>query len=193
MPGVVRTRVGYAGGEKKNPTYHDLGDHTETIQIDYDPLKIPYEELLDTFWASHNPSSPAWSAQYKHAVFYHNDKQKELAIMSRDRLVEEINRKIHTEILPYTGFYRAEDYHQKYKLRHATDLMAEFNSIYPDYNDFVDSTAAARINGYLYGFGTYENLQAEVDSFGLSAAAKERLLDLTRKRDKRFKELSAVT
>ena len=70
--------------------------------------------------------------------------------------------------------------------------MAEFNNIYPNYDNFVDSTAAARINGYLYGFGTYENLQAEVDSLGLSAATKEMLLGLMRKRDKRFKELSAA-
>ena len=54
---MVRTRVGYAGGMKINPTYYDLGDHTETIQIDYDPAKITYEKLLDVFWDSHNPYS----------------------------------------------------------------------------------------------------------------------------------------
>ena len=179
---MVRTRVGYAGGEKRNPTYHDLGDHTETIQIDYDPGEISYEQLLEIFWQSHNPAAPAWSKQYKHVVFYHDDRQKELAIASRDRLTANFNREIHTEILPYSGFYRAEDYHQKYKLRHARDIMKEFEHMYPDFADIVDSTAAARINGYLYGYGSLDNLDKEVDGFGLSADAKQRLLDLKRKR-----------
>ena len=183
---MVRTRVGYAGGKKKNPTYRDLGDHAETVQIDFDPRKISYEQLLDIFWASHNPTSPSWSTQYKHALFYHDERQKELAMRSREQLAAGLNRKIHTEILAYTGFYRAEDYHQKYKLRHAPDLMAELNRIYPVYDDFVDSTAAARINGYLYGFGTLENLLAEVDGFGLSAAAKQKLVDLVFRRERRF-------
>jgi peptide-methionine (S)-S-oxide reductase len=174
--------VGYAGGEKKNPTYRDLGDHTETIQLDYDPQKISYEQLLDIFWQNHNPSANAISIQYKHVVFYHNDTQKELAVRSRDRVAKKLGREIQTEILPYTGFDRAEDYHQKYKLRHAHDIMAEFDNMYSDYDDFVDSTAAARINGYLYGYGTMENLQAEVDSFGISVEAKEKLLALMRRR-----------
>lgn len=190
---MVRTRVGYAGGEKKNPTYHDLGDHTETVQIDFDPRKISYEQLLDIFWASHNPAKSAWSSQYKHVLFYHDDKQKELALKSKERLAAKLQLKIHTEIVSYTGFYRAEDYHQKYKLRHTSDLMAEFISIYPDADDFVDSTAAARINGYLYSYGSLENLQAEVDDFGLSDTGKEKLVDLLRRREKRFKELSALS
>lgn len=184
--------MGYAGGGKENPTYHDLGDHSETVQIDFDPRLIAYEELLDIFWQSHNPSSPAWSTQYKHAVFCHNDGQKELALVSKERLEERLNRKILTEIIPYTGFYRAEDYHQKYKLRHAPELMAEFEKMYPDYGDFVDSTAAARVNGYLYGYGSLENLQAEINAFGLSVSAGERLLELMRKRDKRMGSLNGI-
>ena len=167
--------MGYAGGEKKNPTYRDLGDHTETIQLDFDPRKISYEQLLDIFRQSHNPSAHAISIQYKHVVFYHTDEQKELAVRSKYRVTKKLGREIQTEILPYTGFYRAEDYHQKYKLRHAHDIMAEFDNMYPDYQDFVDSTAAARINGSLYGYGTLENLQAEMDSYGISEEAKEKL------------------
>ncbi len=185
--------MGYAGGGKENPTYHDLGDHAETVQIDFDPRLIAYEELLDIFWQSHNPTSPAWSTQYKHAVFFHNDAQKEPALASRERLEKSLNRKILTEIIPYTGFYRAEDYHQKYKLRHAPELMAEFGKMYPDYGDLVDSTAATRVNGYLYGYGSLENLQAEVNAFGLSVSGKERLLELMRKRDQRMREFSGVS
>ncbi|MGB5616246.1 MAG: peptide-methionine (S)-S-oxide reductase, partial [Desulfobacterales bacterium] len=71
--------MGYAGGTKEAPTYHSLGDHTETIQIDYDPSQVSYNDLLDIFWQNHDPSSRAWSKQYMAAVFYHTDEQKKLA------------------------------------------------------------------------------------------------------------------
>jgi len=89
--------------------------------------------------------------------------------------------KIFTEIIPYTGFYLAEDYHQKYYLQHVGTLMEEISAIYPDAGDFVNSTAAARLNGYAGGFGTDEGLQAELDSYGLSEEGKETLLKLAKK------------
>ncbi len=80
---MVRTRVGYTGGTKKNPTYHDLEGHSEAVQVDYDPAVISYETLLAIFWDSHDPASPAFSPQYMSAVFTHNDQQKRLAEESR--------------------------------------------------------------------------------------------------------------
>ena len=141
---MVRTRVGYAGGTKVAPTYRSIGDHTETFEIDYDPSQISYETLLGIFWQSHNPTSRVWSTQYKAAVFYHNDAQKQLAEQTRAREAERRSAKIRTEILPFTGFTIAEDYHQKYYLRSQRDLMREFERIYPSAGDFVHSTAAAR-------------------------------------------------
>ena len=116
---MVRTRVGYSGGKKLNPTYHSLGDHTEAFQIDYDPEQISYEQLLDIFWDSHNPTRQAWSRQYKAAVFGHNKAQLELAERSKARLASDktsrwFNQKIETEILPIERFYLAEDYHQNF-------------------------------------------------------------------------------
>jgi methionine-S-sulfoxide reductase len=99
--------VGYAGGARENPTYHQLGDHTETLQIDYDPAKISYEKLLEIFWEEHDPTSRSWSRQYKAVVFYHDDEQKRLAIASRDRLAAKLGKTIHTEVLPYSRFYTA--------------------------------------------------------------------------------------
>jgi peptide-methionine (S)-S-oxide reductase len=166
---VVRTRVGYAGGTKDAPTYHSLGDHTETIQIDYDPSQISYNDLLDIFWRNHNPSSRAWSKQYMAAVFYHNDEQKKLADESREREASKRKEEIQTKILPLTAFYRAEDYHQKYQLRRERNLLKEFKRIYPADGDFVDSTAAARVNGYLGGYGTSADLNTDLNRLGLSA------------------------
>ena len=175
---MVRTRVGYAGGTTKDPTYHNLGDHTETIQIEYDPARVSYEELLDVFWSSHNPTGRSWTRQYMSIVFYHNEEQRRLAEETRDREAARLQAQIFTEIVPAPEFYPAEAYHQKYRLRQVPELAREFSAMYPDDDDFAASTAAARVNGYVGGNGTCECLQEELDSLGLSPAGDERLLEI---------------
>jgi methionine-S-sulfoxide reductase len=169
--------VGYAGGEKENPTYHNLGDHTETLQVDYDPSKISYEKLLELFWEEHDPTSRSWSRQYKAVVFYHDEEQKRSALASRDRLAAKKGKTIHTEVLPHGRFYAAEDYHQKYYLRGHRNIMRQFLQHYPQAVDLMNSTAAARVNGYLGGYGTSAALKADIDRLGLSEAAREELLE----------------
>ncbi len=173
---MVRTRVGYAGGTTQTPTYHNLGDHTETIEIDFDPSRISYSRLLDVFWGSHDPTVRPWSRQYKAVIFFHNEVQQMLALDSRDREAAR-KGKIYTEILPYTGFTLAEDYHQKYRLQQEPDLLGEFESAYSSMRDFVNSTAVARINGFLGGYGTPDALKKEIDSYGLSASGRKRLIE----------------
>jgi peptide-methionine (S)-S-oxide reductase len=109
-------------------------------------------------------------------IFYHNEEQRRLATETRDREAMKRKGKIFTEIVPFADFYPAEAYHQKYSLRREPDFMREFKAMYPDDDDFMNSTAAARLNGYLDGYGTMEVLQAELDSYGLSPGAKKRLL-----------------
>ena len=178
---MVRTRVGYAGGTKKNPTYNDLGNHSETVQIDYDPTRISYKDLLDIFWDSHSATMPSFSLQYRSVIFYHNEEQKNLAVESKEREEARLKGKIYTEIVPASDFYLAEAYHQKYQLQHVPALMREFNAMYHDSDGFVNSTTAARINGYIAGYGTPETLQEELNSYGLSDAGKEKLLEIARK------------
>lgn len=113
-------------------------------------------------------------------IFFHNEEQRRLAIETRDRETARRGGKVFTEIVPATEFYPAEAYHQKYRLRQEPDLMKEFNTMYPNVVDFINSTAAARINGYLDGYGTLEALQAELDSLGLSPAASKRLLKIVK-------------
>jgi peptide-methionine (S)-S-oxide reductase len=175
---VVRTRVGYAGGTSQNPTYYNLDGHSETIQIDYDPTRITYEELLDVFWDSHNPTVLPWSQQYMSIIFYHNDEQRRLATESQERVEAALGKKVVTVITPFSAFYQAEDYHQKYYLRQDPVLMQDLRAIYPDAQDFTDSTAAARLNGYVGGYGDPETLEAELSSYGLSEAGQTRLLEL---------------
>ncbi|MDD5112162.1 MAG: peptide-methionine (S)-S-oxide reductase MsrA [Candidatus Altiarchaeota archaeon] len=111
LKGVESTRVGYTGGTKKNPTYHDLGDHTESVEIKFNPDVIPYKELLEHFWSQHNPGAISVT-QYKSAIFYHNEEQRKKAEESKRRQQEKGD--VVTEVLPAGVFYEAEEYHQKY-------------------------------------------------------------------------------
>ena len=145
--------------------------------MDYDPAVTSYEELLEVFWRSHDPYSRPWSKQYMSAIFYHNEDQKERAIATRDREAAKSGRRIYTEIVPAGRFYRAEDYHQKYCLRMRPDLVKPLRSIYRSENELVDSTIAARLNGYLAGYGSAVAIEAELDSLPLAASEGRDVFD----------------
>ncbi len=125
LDGVLSTTVGYTGGHTVNPTYEQVSaggtGHAESLQIVYDPRKISYERLLDIFWRNIDPIAPNGQfcdqgAQYRTAIFYHDETQRRLAEASKRRL-EESKRFAHpiaTEIVPATEFYPAEEYHQKF-------------------------------------------------------------------------------
>ena len=108
-------------------------------------------------------------------IFYHNPEQKNLAFKTRDRESARRETKIYTEIEPAEKFYLAEDYHQKYRLRQERDLMREFNAMYPKFKDIVNSTAAARVNGYLGGHGSLPMLQKDLNKIGLSPESGQKL------------------
>jgi methionine-S-sulfoxide reductase len=167
--------VGYAGGNSKAPTYYDLDGHTESVQVDFDPSRITYEALVETFFAAHDATLPGFSRQYMSVIFVHDAEQEQIARLVMQRVQQASKRTLHTSILPLQGFYLAEDYHQKYALRGDPLLFPEFQAIYPDFKDLVDSPAAARVNAYLYGAGTPEQLRAELESLGLSPRGREHL------------------
>jgi peptide-methionine (S)-S-oxide reductase len=173
VKGVIRTQVGYTGGTTKDPTYAKLVNHSESIRITYDPKRVSYETLLDIFWKNHTPGARSYSRQYAAFIFYHNKIQMKAAIESLERVKKRIKGPIYTEIVPASTFYPAEAYHQKHGLRSEKVLMQEFRSFYPDDNNFVASTAAARVNGYVSGYGTLAELDMELASFGLSEAGRQ--------------------
>lgn len=154
-----------------------MGDHTETLQIDFDPAQISFESLLKHFWGSHDPTSRR-PTQYKSIVFYHDENQRRQAEASLER--ESARRRVllHTEIRPLESFYRAEDYHQKYYLRRENDLLMEMKRYYSDSRELVDATASARINGYLAGFGDRQTLVNRGDQLGLSNDGLRRLIEV---------------
>lgn len=163
--------MGYAGGRSADPTYHNLGDHAETVQIEYDPSILTYDDLLSVFFSSHRPTVPSYSPQYRSVIFYHDEEQRRLAQDAKERLERKAKGQIYTDIEAFTGFTLAEDYHQKYGLRHNAAVMREFEAAYPDPMDFINSTAAARVNGYLYGNGSLLQLKEELPELGLSESS----------------------
>lgn len=168
----MRTRVGYAGGSHPDPTYHDLGDHTEAFQLDFDPSVVTYQALLDAFWAGHKPARPSYSKQYMAAVFCESAEQERLARAAREHVAEKLGVAVQTPVITGARFYLAEDYHQKYYLRHDAVLMRELAFRPPE---LIASTLAARLNGYVAGKGFLARLREEIASYGLSQTAAEHL------------------
>ncbi|GJM15518.1 MAG: methionine sulfoxide reductase [Thermodesulfobacteriota bacterium] len=181
MDGVVRTRVGYAGGTTDNPTYHSIGDHIETIQIDYDPQKISYEQMLEVFWNGHKPTRTVWKRQYASALFFHNDHQEKLATQTRDNLSSDLGEEVKTELIAFSRFYMAEMYHQKYHLQGYEELITEYRTMYPSLGDIVNSTSAARVNGYIGGYGNARQFEEIFSQLGLSDDRQDLLKNIINK------------
>lgn len=173
----MRTAVGYSGGTTESPNYHKIGDHSETLLVEFDPEIISYEDLLGVFWESHDPEAESYLRQYRNAIFTMSEEQQKTAEKSRKQLAETTHRPVYTAIEPAGKFYIAEDYHQKYLLRKSGGIFRELQEIYPDAADFTASTAAARINGYLGCNGDREQLTRELDQLGLSVQMQERLVE----------------
>ena len=123
LEGVTKTEVGYEGGTLDNPTYEDVCSHTtghaEVVEVTYDPEQVSYDQLLDVFWAKHDPTQlnrQGWDIgdQYRSVVFFHDDEQREAALRSKAREQANWRAPIVTQVEPAQTFYEAEDYHQQY-------------------------------------------------------------------------------
>ena len=125
VAGVLSTSVGYMGGTLKNPTYQDVctdrTGHAEVVEVEYDPFKVSYDELLKVFWANHDPTTlnrqgPDIGTQYRSVIFFHTPQQEAAAKAAKERLQAsgKYKRPVVTEIVPAADFWRAEEYHQQY-------------------------------------------------------------------------------
>jgi peptide-methionine (S)-S-oxide reductase len=128
IKGVNEVMSGYSGGKTPNPTYemvcNNNTEHAEVVLVDFNEEEVTYEELLDAFWKKHDPTTlnrqgPDIGSQYRSAIFYYNDEQKEVAKESLRNLQKKLDREIVTEITKVQTFWKAEEYHQKYFEKHS--------------------------------------------------------------------------
>ena len=125
LAGVTATQVGYAGGKLDKPTYQDVctdrTGHAEAVEVEFDPAKVRYTDLLHVFWENHDPTQvnrqgPDWGTQYRTAIFFHSPEQQAQALASKQALekAHRYSKPIATQIVPAVTFYPAEEYHQQY-------------------------------------------------------------------------------
>ncbi|XP_027179193.1 peptide methionine sulfoxide reductase A5 [Coffea eugenioides] len=152
LDGVVRTTVGYSGGSKTNPEYRSLGDHAESVQIEYDPKVITFKQLLEVFWTSHDSrqvfgQGPDVGNQYRSIVFTNGTEESRLASVSKER--EQTRSKsgiVTTQIQQLGTFYPAEPDHQKFELKRNPFLLQLMGNL-PE-EELEKSSLAAKLNGY---------------------------------------------
>ena len=172
LPGVVRTRVGYAGGTSPEPEYRQMGDHSETVEVVFDPALIPLEQLLHVFWSNHKPVNINGykGRQYMSLLFYRDEEQHEVMKRVKAELEEKAER-----------FYQAEDRHQKYYLKRHPDAVDKLAELYPSHEELVNATITARLNGLAKGYVNMEGIRKEVEGWPVLPDERERLLQLLRR------------
>uniref|UniRef100_A0A915JEY8 peptide-methionine (S)-S-oxide reductase n=1 Tax=Romanomermis culicivorax TaxID=13658 RepID=A0A915JEY8_ROMCU len=166
LPGVEKIKIGYTGGTTLDPTYDHINDHTEAVYIEYDPNLIRLSDLLTVFWNSHDPTILNKN-RFKSAIYFSNDNELTIVANSRTKLQTELVRPILTEILPLGKFYEAEECYQKFNLRSYDMLFESLKS--QDGRLAHDDHVMTRLNGFLSGYGTLEQLDKESSHWNLKA------------------------
>lgn len=178
LPGVLRTRVGYAGGTILNPVYRQMGDHTETVQIDFDPAVLPYEEVLRHFWENHYPNRDGYKGrQYISLLRFHSSQQQEAIARIKEEMERRLGEDIETEIAPYRNFTLAEERHQKYYLKRYPRILEQLAPNYTGAQGLQNSIFAARLNGFAKGFGNREKLKEEIMDWNISEESRHALVE----------------
>ncbi|CAL5369102.1 unnamed protein product [Camellia sinensis] len=179
LDGVVRTTAGYAGGSKINPAYRSLGDHAESVQIEYDPRLINFRQLLEVFWSSHDcrqvfGQGPDVGNQYRSIIFTNGTEESRLAAVSKER--EQTKSKssiVTTQILPLGTFYPAEPEHQKFELKRNPFFLQLIGNV-PE-EKLESSSPAAKLNSYAAELCPTK-IQQQIDSKINDIIRKERIV-----------------
>ena len=157
------TTVGYAGGQTIKPTYYKLGDHTECVDVYYDPTITTYENIIKLFWKSHDPTIRT-SSQYRSIILSHNSAQAAFAADFLQAQKKEKQKEVNTKIDNFSTFYQAEDKHQKNQLRRHPALLPCLGWE----KSLASSYVATRLNGYLGGHTAMASFNKEWERLGLS-------------------------
>ena len=172
-----------AGGAADAPTYRNMGDHTESFQLVYDPEVISFEDILEVFWGEHDPYRQTWSAQYQNIAFFETDTQRE-AIERYVSILEKGGRKVRTRIEPLGSYTLAEDYHQKHSLRRFPEFTEALEKR-SEGQGWMFTHEATKLNGYLGNYGSCDSLEKEVRVFGLPGGLEDELLGIVCSREGR--------
>lgn len=169
--GVIQTATGYAGGTTSHPTYRDLGDHSESIEMTFYPQAISLEQLLCCFWENHRPDAINGykGRQYMSILFYRNQQQYEVMLRVQQQYAPE---SLSTEIVPYTDFTEAEERHQKYYLQRKSELFKSWVDHLGNYENLFHSTIGARLNALSKGHMTWADIIKEWENKELQHVAK---------------------
>lgn len=171
-PGVVSTRVGFAGGTLENPTYRSIGDHVETVEVLYDPDLITYPELLRHFWRHHNARAKPIFRQYASAVFAVDESQEKAAKKERRAWQQKTGGdKLLTAVLPIQKFYPAGESHQKYYLQQDPPLLESL----PDGEQKLNTLLATKLNAVAGRGGERESLEKTLAELGINPEARDLL------------------
>lgn len=179
LKGVVRTRVGFSGGTTGSPTYRSMGDHTETVEVDFDPTLIKYEDILRHFWRNHYPNRDEYKGrQYISLLRFRGERQWETINRIKKEMEQELGEPIETDIGPFNNFILAEERHQKYYLKRYPRALEQLHEFFPSPDLLVNSTLAARLNGFVKGFGSRASLLDEIDTWEMDSWGEKKLLEI---------------
>lgn len=183
LPGVIETRVGYAGGTTAQPTYREMGDHSETVEVAFDADLISYDTLLETFWNNHNPVNINGykGRQYQSLLLYRDADQAATFNRVKERMEAAKGQALETEIAPFTAFYPAEARHQKYYLKRYPDAIGQLSGLYETEEAFIRSTLAARLNGIAKGYANLAPVLREIQDWPIEPGERNALIERVRR------------
>ena len=175
LDGVLRTRVGYTGGQLTTPSYDNLGNHIEVFEVDYDPEKISYEDLVNYYFSAYDATERPFSRRVHSVIYYRNENEKTIAQGVKGSLEKTLGRGVFTEVDAMEDFYLAEAEEQLLYLKVETSIYHELTQIFPDYEQQLLSILASKLNGHIAGYGTEDSLEELLKASSLSEASQLRM------------------
>ncbi len=175
----MQTRVGYAGGTTNNPTYRQMGDHSECVEIVFDPKIISLEKIVHHFWTIHKPNRSNYKGrQYLSIILCEDSSQLQLVKKIKNELEVKLGEPIQTEIASLNKFSLAEEKHQKYYLKRYSKALESLLDYYSSHDSFMNSTLVARLNGFVKGYCSLSDIKNEITSSTMAEEKKAKLTSL---------------
>lgn len=175
IDGVLRTRVGYAGGNSTNPSYDNLGNHVEVFEVDYDPEILSYATMVELYFTTYDATARPFSQRVASVIYYRNKDEQVIAEQIKSSLEAASEEGIFTILRPIDTFYLAEEKHQLSYLKQEVSLYAELQVMFDEEDQLLLSILASKLNGFIAGYGHEEDFEHVLSKSSLSQASLDRL------------------